>query len=134
MKNVRYGETDPAQRNLENDFYAILGGNIWPVIPFIAAVQSDVGPVFLLAGKRTKEFRRDFLRNLVVACTTETIPLYSAECVCIAVVKLTSLIAEVFHRFAAPSSSKHSRRSAELGQALFNSEWILLAFFWWGSL
>ena len=58
MKNVRYGATDPAQRNLENDFYAILGGNIEPVIPFIAAVQSDVGPVFLLAGKRTKEFRR----------------------------------------------------------------------------
>ena len=64
MTNVRYGETDPAQRNLENDFYAILGGNIGPVIPFIAdgeldiwrmvasAVQSDVGPVLLLAGNR----------------------------------------------------------------------------------
>ena len=63
MTNVRYGKTDPAQRNLENDFYAILGGNIGPVIPFIvddeldiwrrmvaSAVQSDVGPVLLLAG------------------------------------------------------------------------------------
>ena len=64
MTNVRYGKTDPAQRNLENDFYAILGGNIGPVIPFIvdgeldiwrmvaSAVQSDVGPVLLLAGNR----------------------------------------------------------------------------------
>ena len=64
MTNVRYGKTDPAQRNLENDFYAILGGNIGPVIPVIvdgeldiwrmvaSAVQSDVGPVLLLAGNR----------------------------------------------------------------------------------
>ena len=28
--------------------------------------------------KRTKEFRPNFLRNLVIACTTETIPLYPA--------------------------------------------------------
>ena len=64
MTNVRYGKPDPAQRNLENDFYAILGGNIRPVIPVIVdgeldicrmvalAVQSDVGPVLLLAGNR----------------------------------------------------------------------------------
>ena len=82
--------------------------------------------------KRTKEFRPDSLRNLVVACTPETIPLYPADCVCIEVVKLTSLIgveSPYKVRLFAKSNDDLIRIVQDLGGSEGNRTWRM----YWGG-